>query len=116
MIVIARMAAKELGEAVEVKQGGGLKHRLGDPIDLTVATVAFECQCKGAVLDRPDRSAVVTAGLGAGMCRRERPHAPSRKEIGREEARCGTRHKFCIDDAGGEAVAGMRGVGVDLAL
>ena len=75
--------------------------------------VAQQPDGEAAVLDGPDRPAVVAVRVVRGVPVGERADAPAREQVGGEEARHRARHQGVVQDARGHAVPAVRSHGAD---
>src|SRR5262249_31783190 len=104
---------EDLREAIELEQRGGVELRAADRLDRIRKTVPEESQGECAVLDRPDRAAVVAERVVSGILRRQRPDSPAGEKIrGKKPAR-DRRHERLVQDSCRETVAGIGSDGAD---
>ena len=70
---------------------------------MLVEAVAQEADREGALLDRPDRAAMVAIRVVGRVLGRERADAPATKQIVGHEAVGRAAHQFGVGDPGGQA-------------
>src|SRR5262245_33160357 len=85
VVLDARQAADDLGEAVALKQGRGSEGGLREPVKLRPEAVAGESEGRGAGLYRPDTAAVVRERVVRRMVRREGTDPPPAEHVRGEQ-------------------------------
>src|SRR5688572_30818670 len=114
MIVVARMAAEDFRKAIVVEERRGLELGPSHPREMLAKPIAHEAEREGAVLDGPDRAAVIAVRVVRGMLRRECSDAPPAEEIGSDETIGGSHDESGVGDARRETVTGVRADRTDL--
>src|SRR5207253_1353229 len=107
MIGVARVAAEELREAMEVEQPRRLELRPRQTLGGAVQAVADEAEHEARLLDRPHGAAMVAVRIERRVLRRERTDTPAAEEIGSEQTVGSARRALRIDDAGRQTMAGI---------